>query len=319
MGTLVFVFVFAPAGAVLAHNGTGGASSDYRIEIVGYDGDPSGFTLRVVELGNRLELHRTTAQTISILGYSGEPYLRLDAAGVAENTNSPAHYLNLDRFASTNPPASASATATPAWMTISTGTTVRWHDHRAHWMSTTPRADVLADPDEQRVIFDANRIELVVDGRPVAALIRVTWLPTPHKVWWLGAAALAGLGVAAVFVLVRGAARFIPAAALVAAVGAVLGQGASGTRQLLGIAVIAVAVVGVMLRNRWVALASAVGAGLLAATRIEAFEHALLASWVPAVAQRWALAVAIALCLGVVASMVVGALEPTAPQKAAPA
>ena len=218
MTGLVFGCALGPAGAALAHNGTGGSSSDYRIEIDGWRGDHTGVEVRVVELGNRLELRRTTAASVMILGYSGEPYLRLDASGVAENVNSPAHYLNLDRFASTNPPATASPDAKPSWMTLSGGSTVRWHDHRAHWMSTTPRADVLADPDSERVIFPANAVDLVVDGRVVAALIKVTWLPPPKRLIWLGTAALLGLAVAAGFVLVPSTKRWIAAVALVGSV-----------------------------------------------------------------------------------------------------
>ena len=311
MALLTIGCALAPAGIALAHNGTGGSSSDYRIEIEGWKGDHTGIQLRVVELGNRLELRRTTASMVTILGYSGEPYLRLDAAGVAENVNSPAHYLNLDRFASTNPPATASADAEPSWTLLSTGSTVRWHDHRAHWMSTTPRADVLSDPDVERVIFPANRVDLVVDGRAVAALIRVTWLPTPKRLIWLGTAALVGLVVAAGFVLAPSIKRLLPLAALLGSVAALAGQGASNTRHVLGAMVIVVAFAAVVLRRPLVATAVAVGAGILATTRIEAFEHELLAGWPDAVAQRTALAVALALCLGVVAAAIVGALEPT--------
>ena len=41
------------------------------------------------------------ADEVQILGYEGEPYIRLDSTGVFENVNSPAHYINLDRFART--------------------------------------------------------------------------------------------------------------------------------------------------------------------------------------------------------------------------
>ncbi|MCU1387421.1 MAG: hypothetical protein JWL72_759 [Ilumatobacteraceae bacterium] len=303
----------APAGAALAHNGTGGNSSDYRIQITGYDGDPSGIVLRIVELGNRLELHRTTASSVLVLGYEGEPYLRLDSNGVAENVNSPAHFLNLDRFASTNPPATASATATPHWTQVASGSTIRWHDHRAHWMSTTPRADVLAAPDVERVIFPENHIDLVVDGRPVTALVRVTWLPPPHRYVWLGAASLFGLCVAAIFVLVPGTDRFLAVGAVAGTVAALLGQGASPTRAVLGGVVIVAALVALVIRRPIMSAVAAAGGLALAATRLEVFEHDLLAGWMPAVGQRIAADVAIALCLGVVGSALVGVLGPTEP------
>ena len=127
---LLAAVVLAPAQPVFAHGGNGGASSDYRIEVTGFEGDHSGIEVRPVELGNRMELVRTTAKEVQILGYEGEPYLRLDADGVFENINSPAHYLNLDRFARTPIPPSATAKAAPNWVKLSDGNSVRWHDHR---------------------------------------------------------------------------------------------------------------------------------------------------------------------------------------------
>jgi hypothetical protein len=313
MAMMVFGCLLAPASAALAHNGTGGSSSDYRIQITGWQGDHTGIELRIVELGNRLELHRTTAQSVMILGYSGEPYLRLDRSGVSENVNSPAHYLDLDRFASMNPPATASATAVPSWSTLSTGPVVRWHDHRAHWMSNTPRADVLAAPDVERVIFAAHHIDFVVDGRNVDALIRVTWLPTPMRYVWLGAASALGLGAAAALVLVPSTHKLLPVLGVLGTVATLVGQGASSTRHVLGLIAILAAVLAIVIRRPLLAVVAAIGAGVLAATRIEALEHELLAGWPTAVVQRVALVVGIACCLGVVASSIVGALEPTRP------
>ena len=98
---LLAATMFAPAQPVFAHGGNGGASSDYRIEVTGFEGDASGIEVRPVELGNRMELVRTTAREVQIVGYEGEPYIRLGADGVFENFNSPSHFTNLDRFART--------------------------------------------------------------------------------------------------------------------------------------------------------------------------------------------------------------------------
>ena len=90
-----------PAGPASAHGGNGGSSSDYRAEITGYTtrtkGHDEGFELRIVQLGNRLELRRTTARQVMVLGYQGEPYLRVTAHGVFENRSSPAVVLNRTR------------------------------------------------------------------------------------------------------------------------------------------------------------------------------------------------------------------------------
>lgn len=68
---LLAALMFAPAQPASAHGGNGGASSDYRIEVIGYDGDSSGIEVHPVELGNRMELVRTTAKEVQILGYDG--------------------------------------------------------------------------------------------------------------------------------------------------------------------------------------------------------------------------------------------------------
>ena len=305
--------VMAPAGAAFAH--TGSSTSDYRVEITGWVGDHRGVDLRIIELGNRVELRRTTASTVIVLGYEGEPYLRLDAYGVAENTTSPAHFLNQSRYASSDPPATASAKAPPTWMTISNADVVRWHDHRAHWMSNVPRADVLANPDVERVVLDGNRMDLVIDGRSAAALVRVTWLPPPlNWVWWAVAAVLA-FGVSGVIVFLPGAVRAVATIAAVGSAVTLLGQGTSTMRQVLALACVALALCALGLRRHphahLPALAAAASATILAATRLDVFNHELVAGRLPGEPQRVMIAVGAGLCIGTLASALVGAMGPT--------
>ena len=181
---LLAALVLTPAEPVFAHGGNGGPSSDYRIEVTGFDGDARGIEVRPVELGNRMELVRTTAKDVQILGYEGEPYIRLDSSGAYENINSPANYLNLDRFARQPTPESATASA-------------------------EPRQDVREDPSVERVIFPANRVDLVVDGRQTAAIVEVTWLPPPSRMTWLVITSLAACLLLTALVLPVGASLLI--------------------------------------------------------------------------------------------------------------
>jgi len=304
---LLAMVVFAPAQTALAHGGNGGASSDYRIEVTGYDGNHDGVTVRPVELGNRMELVRTTADEVQILGYEGEPYIRLDSTGVFENVNSPAHYINLDRFARTPIPDTATAKATPNWVKLSDGNSVRWHDHRTHWMDTTPRQDVRDNPNVERVIFDANRVELLVNGKPAAAIVRVTWLPPPSRMVWLVITTISACALLAALVLVPSLRRFIPLIAVIAAVACLIGSGHSSFRIVVSVAAIVLAGLGWALRNRWLPVISSVLVVLLAVTHFEVFEHQLLAGWAPAVLQRIAIAIALAFGAAVVGcELVVG-------------
>jgi hypothetical protein len=308
--------VLAPAQPAFAHGGNGGASSDYRIEVTGFEGDATGIEVRPVELGNRMELDRTTAQDVQILGYDGEPYIRLDDGGVFENINSPAHYINLDRFARTPIPATATATAEPNWVKLSDGASVRWHDHRTHWMDPTPRQDVRDNPDVERVIL-ADRVKLLVDGKSVAAIVTVTWLPPPSRLTWLVVTSLVACALLAALVLVPTLRRFVPTLAMVAAVANVVGSGTSTFRIVASALAIVLIIVGWVLHNRWLPVASAVMVVILAVTHFEVFEHQLLAGWAPAVVQRIAITVALACAAAVVGyELVVGLGASTAPAQA---
>jgi hypothetical protein len=310
---LMAAVVLAPAQPVFAHGGNGGRASDYRIEVTGFEGDPSGITVHSVELGNRMELIRTTAKEVQILGYDGEPYLRLDSTGVFENTNSPAHYLNLDRFARTPIPTTATPKATPNWVKLSDGASVRWHDHRTHWMSPTPPDAVRADPGVERVIFPDNRVDLVVDGKAVVAIVSVTWLPPPPRLMWLVITSLGACLLLAAFVLVPSARRFVPPCVLLAGIASLVGSGSSKFRLVAGAACVVIALLGWIIRNRWLPVAAAVIVVALSVTHFEVFEHQLLAGWAPAALQRPAIMVALALAAAVVGAELVSGLGATSP------
>ncbi|MDP9465595.1 MAG: hypothetical protein M3P52_13305 [Actinomycetota bacterium] len=312
-GVLLAATVLAPAKPVLAHGGNGGAASDYRIEMTGFEGDATGIEVRPVELGDRMELVRTTAKEVQILGYEGEPYLRLDAGGVFENLNSPAHYINLDRFARTTTPPTATPTAEPNWVKQSDGTSVRWHDHRTHWMDPTPRQDVRDNPDVERVIFPANRVELLVDGRPVVAIVKVTWLPPPSRMMWLVITSLAACALLAALVLLPSLRRFAAAFALIGAIAGLVGSGTSMFHAVAGALAIVIALTGWMLKNRWLPIAASGIVVVLSVTRFEVFEHQLLAGWAPAVMQRIAITLALALASAVVGSELVTGLSASTP------
>ena len=310
--TLLVATVFGPAQPVFAHGGNGGASSDYRIEVTGFEGDHTGIEVRPVELGNRMELVRTTAKEVQIVGYDGEPYIRLDADGVFENHNSPSYYTNLDRFARTLTPPNATDDAAPDWVKVSDGTSVRWHDHRTHWMDPTPRQDVRDNPDVERVIFPANRVDLLVDGRPVVAIVKVTWLPPPSRLMWLVMSSLGACALLAGLVLIPSLRRFAPTMALIAGAACLVGSGTSTFRVVVSAIAIVFAIAGILLRNRWLPVAAAFAIVILAVTHFEVFEHQLLAGWAPEMLQRIAITVALAFAAAVVGSELVTGLGATA-------
>ena len=55
--------------------------------------------MEVLQGDDQLHLRNDTGRELLIEGYEGEPYLRFDAdAGVFRNANSPATYLNEERY-----------------------------------------------------------------------------------------------------------------------------------------------------------------------------------------------------------------------------
>ncbi len=325
-GEVIFVGMSGPArfvgvGAFVARasrlrptaGAHGGADdrweTNYLTELAGVEGDAGGVDAEVVELGRRIEVTRTTAGEVLVIGYAGEPYLRLDADGVWENVNSPSLYLNRDRFASTAPPPTATGDAVADWRLASAGRSVRWHDHRAHWMATVPPPAVAADPGRRQQIEGDHRIELRVDGRPVALLLTVTWVPPPSsRPAWLAAAGL----VAAAGALLLARRRDVAGPAVAVAVAAALvdlGMWADRRRLIIGAVVAALGVVLVVLRRFPLRRAGVVLAGLAAAvlafSRFGVFGHSLIWGVQPDVT-RASVAVGCGLALGGAIAAVLG-------------
>jgi hypothetical protein len=76
----------------------------YRTELSEVTPLPAGVTVRVDPGGDWVELSDTGEATVIVLGYSGEPYLRVTPTGVAENQLSQTTYLNRSLFADARRP-----------------------------------------------------------------------------------------------------------------------------------------------------------------------------------------------------------------------
>jgi hypothetical protein len=193
---LAWLVASAPPAAAHAVSGVG--ATNWRTTLAGLTPTVPGLSLRVIELGSRLQLTNRTGRDVVVLGYQGEPYLRVGPGGVFENTRSPATYLNRTRSGGTTVPGDADPGAPPAWRRVSNGTTARWHDHRVHWMGGQPPPRVRRAPGRHHVVVPRWEVEMRLDGRAVVAHGTLEWVPGPSPVPWLALAALAaGAGVAA--------------------------------------------------------------------------------------------------------------------------
>ena len=86
----------------------------------------AGLTVQVLQGDDQLHVRNDSGRELVIEGYEGEPYLRFDAdGGVYRNANSPATYLNEERYGGVDVPASASKTAPPRWERVAARQRVR--------------------------------------------------------------------------------------------------------------------------------------------------------------------------------------------------
>ena len=111
-------------------------------------------------------------------GYEGEPYLRFLKGGRVEvNVNSPARYLNEERYGGVAIPKSAGAKATPKWQLVAQGGEYEWHEHRIHWMSTIEPPRVKASGGKTLMkVFDWN-VPLKVGADKVKVNGTLWWIP----------------------------------------------------------------------------------------------------------------------------------------------
>ncbi len=190
----------ALAGPAQAHVGGGAAGSDFDARVLSVSPAVPGLSVQVLQFGDEFEVVNEGAVDVLVPGYSDEPYLRIGPDGVWRNRNSPATWLNLDRYgtAAADLPAGVDASAEPEWEQVSTESAYIWHDHRTHWMTEgllPPR--VAAAPDRPHTV-SAWTVPLRVDGRDVAVDGVLTWSPPPSP-WtvWPAYAAIALVTVAA--------------------------------------------------------------------------------------------------------------------------
>ena len=185
----VAALLLAVGAAPAAAHAVGGAqASNYQTRILSIQPVVPGLQVEVVDAGARLRVRNHTGREVMVLGYAGEPYLRVGPAGVFENRRSPATYLNRARLNPAPPPPDASADAQPLWHRIGDGDTVTWHDHRAHWMGASDPPQVKAAPNRTQVVVPGWQAELRVGNQPVRVSGDLRWIPGPSPWPWVAVA-----------------------------------------------------------------------------------------------------------------------------------
>jgi hypothetical protein len=153
-----------------------GSNYNYRSFITSVAPNTPGLSLEVLEFADRLVLTNHTGKTVTVYGYEGEPYARVLANGTVEvNTSSPAYYLNQNFYGQVTVPPSASVHAPPRWSVVDRTGQFEWHDHRIHWMSPVPPAQV-KDKSKRTKIF-AWQVPIRVGTQAGAVNGQLFWVP----------------------------------------------------------------------------------------------------------------------------------------------
>ena len=200
LATLALVASASPASA---HNVAGVRPSNFRTRLKEVVPSPPGLTVKVIDNGQQLEVTNEAAEEVVVLGYEGEPYLRIGRGGVWENTRSPAKYINIVMGMTPRIPSFADPKAPPSWDQIATENFARWHEHRIHWMGMQNPPQVVQAPGQEYVIIPKWSIPMLVGSTAVQATGDLTWVPGTSPLPWIVFALLLGAG--ALLLVVRGA------------------------------------------------------------------------------------------------------------------
>lgn len=156
----------ATAAPAVAHEG----NPDFE-SLVTHTPDVAGLRVQVVNGDDSLQLvDDGLRETLVVVGYEDEPYVRFRPGGVVEvNRNATATYLNTERYEGADVPDGIDPKAAPRWKVAARNGRFVFHDHRIHWMNEQDPPKI-ADRSKRQKVFDwkvplrAGAREATIDG-----------------------------------------------------------------------------------------------------------------------------------------------------------
>lgn len=169
--------------------------TDYQSVVLKVDPPASGVELSMIGGDSFILLKVERGTEVVVIGYRGEPYLRVNATGIVEeNQNSPSKYLNEERYGESVVPAGISYDSEPSWRQVDSDGTWAWHDHRTHWMNPQPPPG--AEPGEQIL---EGVVPIFVNGAEVDVSVGSFWVAKPSPSAPIAGGLLGGLVVVLVW------------------------------------------------------------------------------------------------------------------------
>jgi hypothetical protein len=157
----------AGATPASAHLRSGTVAVDYRASVT--NPRTQAYTAAIYQSDHGLSLTLHPGHAVMVLGYLGEPVMRLDASGLSVNAASPtARAMHLVDAAH------AVSAAAPRWRLQRERHVVVWHDARVQGLPSG-------------LVEGVWRVPLVIDGRNGVLSGRLRRFPDPPLWLWLGA------------------------------------------------------------------------------------------------------------------------------------
>ena len=161
--------------------------SNWRSTVTRVDPHVAGLSMRLGDDAQRVTVSVTGSIDVVVLGYDGEPYLRVTEHGAWLNQRSTTTWTVAGPAAAQ--PSDVDDHARPRWKQVSTTGSWRWHDSRTHWQGYALPPGVQQHPDRHQLV-DTWFIPIVVNGTTGVVSGRLDWIPGPNP---LPGAALIGV------------------------------------------------------------------------------------------------------------------------------
>lgn len=202
VAVLGLLLALGPAAPAAAHGSGGGDAPYYRSRVTAVSPAVAGVTVDLARDGSWVRVRNATAVDLVLLGYDGEPYLRIGPQGAQENVESVTSRVN-GRFGSglvTADTPAAQAARPPRWEPLGVEPVVTWHDARTHYGGLGRPAAVVDDPSRPHALT-TWRLRGLYGDRPFTVDGRLDWTGrgllgsrTTQALWVVGGlAALAGV------------------------------------------------------------------------------------------------------------------------------